>query len=348
MYNIYHPFSKLFLKGEEKMNLLAITHAGRVTVTVIVVIAVVLLLLYLALGVVFFVIALGSKRREDETVPSKNSLFDRNKDNINLKNGYKWYDETYKQKVTIKSRKGKTLHAVEFRNPSNSNVWVICIHGWTNVKREMSSYAMEHYRRGFNVLIPDLRGHGDSESKFVSMGWLDRLDMVDWANSIVNENPKARIIIHGVSMGGATTMMTTGEKLPENVIVAIEDCGFSGVKDIFTDQAIRKYHLPPKLVIPPASFVNKILNGFFFGKASTVKQLEKSVTPTLFLHGDKDDFVLPENLDKVYAACKAPKEKYIFKGAEHALSSHWFHEEYWQVVDAFLDKYFYPAVAQMK
>ena len=76
------------------MNLLAITHAGRVTVTVIVVIAVVLLLLYLALGVVFFLIALGSKRREDETVPSKNSLFDRNKDNINLKNGYKWYDET--------------------------------------------------------------------------------------------------------------------------------------------------------------------------------------------------------------------------------------------------------------
>ena len=57
MYNIYHPFSKLFLKGEEKMNLLAITHAGRVTVTVIVVIAVVLLLLYLALGVVFFLIA---------------------------------------------------------------------------------------------------------------------------------------------------------------------------------------------------------------------------------------------------------------------------------------------------
>lgn len=328
--------------------LLTMSHAGRVTLTAVIVIAVLLLLLYLALGAIFFYIALGSKRRKDETVPAKNSLFEKNKDNKNLINGYKWYDETYKQKVTIPSRKGKTLHAVEFRNPSNSNTWVVCIHGWTNVKREMSSYAMEFYRRGFNVLLPDLRGHGDSESKFVSMGWLDRLDIVDWINSIVKENPKSKIIIHGVSMGGATTMMTTGEELPENVVLAIEDCGFTGVKDIFTDQCIRKYHLPPKLVMPPASFVNKLLNGFFFGKASAIKQLEKSKTPTLFMHGDKDDFVLFENLDKVYNACAAPKEKYVFHGAEHAVSSHWFHEEYWTVVDAFLEKYFYTVAAQTK
>ncbi len=327
---------------------LSITYAGRVAITVSVLIAALLIILYIALGAVFFVIALGSKRREDETVPIKDSLFDKNKDNQNLINGYRWYDETYKQKATIKSRNGKTLHAVEFRNPSNSNAWVVCIHGWTNVKREMSSYAMEFYRRGFNVLLPDLRGHGDSESRFVSMGWLDRLDIVDWINSIVEENPKSRIVVHGVSMGGATTMMTTGEKLPENVVLAIEDCGFSSVKDIFVDQAIRKYHLPPKLVIPPASLVNKIINGFFFGEASAVKQLQKSKTPTLFMHGDKDDFVLIENLDKVYNACAAKKEKYVFHGAEHAVSSHWFHKEYWEVVDAFLERYFYAAPTGQK
>ncbi|MGN0468043.1 MAG: alpha/beta hydrolase [Acutalibacteraceae bacterium] len=321
--------------------LLAISAASKTAITVVLIIVAVLFVLWLALGALFFHIALGSKRRKDETVPSKNSLFERNADNKNLIDGYKWYDENYKQKVTIKSRKGKTLHAVEFRNPSNSNVWVITLHGWTNVKREMSSYAMEFYRRGFNVLIPDLHGHGDSESRFVSMGWLDRLDVVDWVNSIVKENPKSKIIIHGVSMGGATTMMTTGEELPENVVLAIEDCGFTGVKDIFVDQCIRKYHLPPKLVMPPASLVNKIINGFFFFEASTLKQLEKSKTPTLFMHGDKDDFVLIENLDKNFNACAAPKEKYVFHGAEHALSSHWFHEEYWKVVDAFLDKYLY-------
>lgn len=311
----------------------------KITLTVIVCTVAVLALLYLALGFVFFFMALGSKRREDETIPCKNSLFERNADNINLKTGYKWYDTTYKQEVTIKNRKGKTLHAMEFRNPENTNVWAVVLHGWTNVKRELSSYAMEYYNRGFNVLIPDLRGHGNSESKFVSMGWLDRLDVTDWLYSIAEENPKAKIIIHGVSMGGATTMMTTGEKLPENVVLAVEDCGFTGVKDILADQCDRKYHLPSKVFIPIVSLVNKLMNGFFLGEASCIKQLKKSKTPTLFIHGDKDNFVLPSNLDPVFNACAAPKEKYIVKGAEHALSSHWFHEEYWQVVDKFLSKY---------
>ncbi len=315
------------------------TYQLKIALIVLGVIAGLLLLAYVALGFVFFFIALGSKRREDETIPCKNSLFERNADNKNLKIGYKWYDDTYKQEVTIKNRKGITLHGMEFRNPENTNVWVIVLHGWTNVKREVSSYAMEHYKRGFNVLIPDLRGHGNSESKYVTMGWLDRLDVVDWTESIVKENPKAKIILHGVSMGAATTMMTTGEKLPENVVMAIEDCGFMGVKEIFTDQCIRKYHLPPKLVMPQASLVCKLINGFFLGEASCVKQLKKSKTPTLFLHGDKDNFVLLENLEPVYKACAAEKEKYIIKGAEHALSSHWFHEEYWNVVNDFVDRH---------
>ena len=300
----------------------------------------VILAIYFGLGFLFFFIALGNKKRKDPKIPCKGSLFERNADNENLIAGYNWFDNTYHQEVVIKNRKGKNLHAVEFLNPSNTNMWAICLHGWTNVNREASGYAMEFYRRGFNILIPDLRGHNNSEHKFVTMGWLDRFDVVDWINSIVKSNPKAKIILHGVSMGGATTMMTTGEKLPENVVLAIEDCGFVGVKEIFTDRCRRKYHLPPKLVMPQASLVNKIFNGFFFGQASSVKQLKKSKTPTLFIHGDKDDFVKIDNLDPVYNACAAEKEKYIVKGAEHALSSHWFHEEYWQVVDNFLKKYF--------
>ena len=305
----------------------------------------VILVIYFGLGFLFFFIALGNKKRKDPKIPCKGSLFERNADNENLIAGYNWFDNTYHQEVVIKNRKGQNLHAVEFLNPSNTNMWAICLHGWTNVNREASGYAMEFYRRGFNILIPDLRGHNNSEHKFVTMGWLDRFDVVDWINSIVKSNPKAKIILHGVSMGGATTMMTTGEKLPKNVVLAVEDCGFANVRDILADRCDRKYHLPSKVLIPGVSFMNKIFNGFFLGEASSIEQLKKSKTPTLFIHGDKDDFVLVSNLEPVFNACAAPKEKYIVKGAEHALSSHWYHEEYWEVVDKFLDKYLYGIMA---
>ena len=299
----------------------------------------VLLILWLALGVVFFFIALGQKRREDPTKPKEGSLFERNADNVNLKAGYQWFDTTPHTEILIPSfESGKKLHGHYFEN-ENKNLWAITIHGWTNINREMSSYAMEYYRRGFNVIIPDLRGHGNSETNYVSMGWLDRLEIVEWIKYIVKNNPDAQIVLHGVSMGAATTMMTTGEELPSNVVCAVEDCGFSGVYDIFEDQCIRKYHLPPKIVMPSAGIANRFFNHFSFRKASAVEQLKKSKTPTLFIHGDKDDFVLFENLDKVYNACAAEKEKYVIHGAEHAVSSHWFHEEYWNVVDNFIIKY---------
>lgn len=308
-----------------------------VIIIVLVVIAVLLLLDFL-LGLVFFKIALGPKRREDPKVPCKNSLFERNADNISLINGYKWFDETPHEEILIPSHeKGKKLHAQFFKNDGDK--WAIVIHGWTNINREMSSYAMEYYNRGYNVIIPDLRGHGNSETDWVSMGWLDRLEIVDWANYIVSICPNAQIVLHGVSMGAATTMMATGEKLPENVVCAVEDCGFSSVYQIFEDQSRDKYHIPPAISMPAASFVNRIFNGFSFKEASSIEQLKKSKTPTLFMHGDKDDFVKFENLDKVYDACTAEKEKYVIKGAEHAVSSHWFHEEYWNRVDEFLNKH---------
>ena len=308
-------------------------------IKIIIAVVAVLLLLWLALGFVFFFIALGQKKREDPTVPKPGSLFERNADNVNLIEGYKWFDTTEHTELLIPSfEKGKHLHAQFFKNETSS-LWAITIHGWTNINREMSSYALEYYKRGFNIIIPDLRGHGNSETNFVSMGWLDRLEIVEWIKYIVKNNPDAKIILHGVSMGAATTMMTTGENLPDNVVCAVEDCGFTSVYDIFEDQCIRKYHLPPKLVMPPATVANLMLNHFIFKKASAVEQLKKSKTPTLFIHGDKDNFVLFENLDKVYNACNAEKEKYVIKGAEHAVSSHWFHEEYWQIVDSFVSKY---------
>ena len=97
--------------------------------------------------------------------------------------------------------------------------------------------------------------------------------------------------------------------------------------------------------MPPAALMCRIFNGFFWGKASSVEQVKKSKTPTLFIHGDKDDFVRISNLDPVYNACAAEKEKYIVHGAEHALSAIWFPEEYWSVVDAFLEKHLYSKIA---
>ena len=40
-------------------------------------------------------------------------------------------------------------------------------------------------------------------------------------------DPKARIVLHGESMGASDVMMALGEPLPKNVKAVIEDSGYS-------------------------------------------------------------------------------------------------------------------------
>ena len=85
------------------------SHEIKILLTVLGVLASVLIVAYFGLAILFFFIALGNKKREDMTVPKKNSLFERNAHNPNLIAGYKWYDTTYHQEVIIKNRKGENL-----------------------------------------------------------------------------------------------------------------------------------------------------------------------------------------------------------------------------------------------
>ena len=67
--------------------------------------------------------------------------------------------------------------------------------------------------------------------------------------------------------------------------------------------------------------------------------MKKSVTPTLFIHGDADTFVPYFMLDELYNASTAEKEKLVIEGAAHAKASTVNPTLYWETIEAFLAKY---------
>ena len=79
--------------------------------------------------------------------------------------------------------------------------------------------------------------------------------------------------------------------------------------------------------------------GYSFKEASSVEQVKKSKTPTLFIHGDQDTFVPYTMLDKVYNAANCEKEKLVIKGAKHAESVNVDATLYWSTVKSFVEKY---------
>lgn len=242
----------------------------------------------------------------------------------------------YKDKY-VKSNDGLKLHSYEVKNAKKTNNWVIVVHGYTSEGKLMSSFAKPFYDMGYNVLIPDLRGHGKSEGDYIGMGWDDRLDIIKWIGHILEEDKNANIVLHGVSMGAATVMMTSGEELPSNVKAIIEDCGYTSIKDEFSYQLKVLFNLPAFPVINAASAVCKVRAGYWIGEGSAIKQVAKSKTPMLFIHGDADDFVPYFMLDEVYNAANCKKEKLVIKGARHAKAASTDPELYWDTIKKFID-----------
>ena len=118
---------------------------------------------------------------------------------------------------------------------------------------------------GYNILLPDLHAHGLSEGDAVQMGWLDRLDVLQWmdtANELFGDS--TRMVVHGVSMGAATTMMVSGEELPPYVKCFVEDCGYTSVWDEFKGELKNQFGLPAFPLLDVASWLCKLKYGWSF------------------------------------------------------------------------------------
>lgn len=237
----------------------------------------------------------------------------------------------------ITSNNNLNLHAYEINN--NSNIWVITVHGYNGQGYKMDGYAKEFYNMGYNVLAPDLRGHGKSQGDYIGMGWDDRLDIVKWINYIIKKDENAEIILHGISMGAATVMMTSGEDLPDNVKCIIEDSGYTSVWDEFSHELNKIFNLPDTPILQLANVATKVRAGYFFSDASSVKQLKKAKKPMLFVHGDQDDFVPYYMLDTVYDSANVEKEKLVIEGAAHTKALEVNPDLYWEKISEFVKKY---------
>lgn len=258
----------------------------------------------------------SSERNVKTTVHASNSnelIMNKNKED-EMKKANAFYKETSLTSITSKDK----LKLSGNYKTQDSHKWALIIHG-------------------YNVLLPDDRASGKSEGNHIGMGYLDKNDMKLWINWILNKDPQAKIIVHGVSMGGATTMMLSGDH-PKNVVGYVEDCGYTSVYDIFSSELKKRFGLPPFPVMDISNMMSNIEAGYDFKKASSLEAVKKCNKPMMFIHGTKDDFVPYSMGLEVYKAANCEKELYSVKGATHANSLYMNPDAYWNKVFKFINE----------
>ena len=196
------------------------------------------------------------------------------------------------QDLYLTSDDGLKLHGTWFLNQDAKKI-VICFHGYTSQGMNDFVGLSDYYlRNGFAMLLVDERAHGMSEGEQIGFGCLDRHDAMGWIRKVIEIcGEDVEILLHGISMGGATVLMTAGLELPAQVKALVSDCGFTSPKYVFTHVLHTMYHLPAFPMIQIASLMNQKRAGYGLDDCNAAREVGKAKIPVLLIHGDADTFV---------------------------------------------------------
>jgi len=242
--------------------------------------------------------------------------------------------------------RGERRHAIIIKAPVKTNKVAVLVHGYNYCAVGMLGIGyMYNQKLGYNIVLPDLYAHGSTDGNHINMGWNDRNDVILWIKIadklFADSTGHSQIVVHGVSMGAATTMCVSGEKEGAAPFVKcyVEDCGYTSVWDEFAHQLHDQFGLPAFPLLYTASAINRMRYGWSFADASPLKQVAKCRLPMLLIHGDKDNFVPSSMVYPLYAAKPQPKELYIAHGTRHARAFRDHPAEYIRRVREFVGRY---------
>ncbi len=241
------------------------------------------------------------------------------------------------EEIRFDNSDGKALKAVKITNEHISHSYIIICHQYGGSPETMGMYAKHFYDLGFNIILPYLRGHGESEYENISLGWNDSEDICSWIDEIIKQDKKARIALFGVSMGANAVAIAAAEDLPQNVRLVIADSCYINAEDLIEEYTKTQTHLFPSITTKFVSvfFENKL--GFSLSEADTIASVSEIEMPIMFINGENDTVVPPRLSKKLYENCEAKGvEEVIISEGVHGKNEEADPDKYWSVIDNFI------------
>lgn len=246
-----------------------------------------------------------------------------------------FYPELEQTDYIVDSFDGYQLHVQLLENPEPTNKYAILSHGYTDNRIGSLKYAPMYLELGYNCVIYDLRGHGENAGTFTSYGIREGQDLAELVKDTRSRYPEiSQLILHGESLGAATTLSSL--QYNPDVDLAVADCGFSDIENVLRE-GYRNAHMPVFLV-DLADIGSRIRYHYAIMDMRPIDALADNTVPILFIHGEEDSLILPQNSVDNAGATKGYHEIYFISGAGHAESILTQPEQYAAYVRDFISK----------
>lgn len=192
---------------------------------------------------------------------------------------------------------------------------VFLLHGLMDSASGMNYLAEMYHKYGWNVCMIDQRAHGESEGKYRTMGVREAGDLSCWVNFIAERYGSRNIYIHGVSMGGATTLLYGANRKFRNDAVRglISDSSYSDYGDSLVRvlESMVRYRIVARSIIFGANLVSIFHTGVRFGRMNPEKVTHTIPIPILLFHGQKDVLIPVGMARKLFSRAVKPSDEMI-------------------------------------
>lgn len=236
---------------------------------------------------------------------------------------------------------GNTISGWFVPSTTPSDRVVIVVHGADVCRRNTSVLLPSGMlaNNGFNVLLIDLRNHGDSQvvSRRFTAGvteYKDVLGAFDWLMAQGYQPEKIGVL--GISMGGATVTNAFGEE--PRLAALWEDSAFMDIPTVLEDQ-LQMNGMPllfKNAVLTVAQLDGTNLNLEFLSPISEIKKTNGR--PVAIVHGTEDEWVNVRAAYGLYEASNKSAELWIVEGTRHAEAMFVYPDEYRTRLVAFFEK----------
>ena len=235
------------------------------------------------------------------------------------------------QDVAFKTSDGITLHG--WWIPGALHQTVVMVHGWTSSRREPYDKSAYLHAAGYNILVFDLRGHGQSGGTMTTMGYREPQD-VEAAVAFAKSEDSGPIALFGYSMGAATAIEAGARDA--QVTAVVEDSGYASLLDVVQADFRQSTGLPLSPLASVFLALGQADIGVPIGRVEPLNDAIGLTKPLLAIVGTSDRTVPPSEGFRLFAAAAGPKQLLVVPGAGHTQAYYKDPQVYQQTVLDFL------------
>jgi pimeloyl-ACP methyl ester carboxylesterase len=211
---------------------------------------------------------------------------------------------------------------------------IVLVHGMWSSWIEMAALGRDLHQRGYDILLFDLRGHGQSDPSRLTLGRRERNDIravMNWARD--SDFTQDRVGWLGYSMGASTLLLEAAQN--PGIQVAVMDSPYGDLPDLLRTQLSKHSHLP-SWFNPGILTAARWLYGVRTEDLVPIKAARAwGDRPLLLIHGESDSIVPVRQAYELAEAAGASCLTMTLPGVEHVQAYESDPKGYVSVIEAF-------------